>query len=436
MEGAPTPIPNAAGGEGGHGAARPDGVINRCNSNPKPPFPSSHVWLFPARALIKSTRHGPTHLLLTLLQHHCYPSLISTAAKHSVEKREMGWWKADPVPSPSQTSPPSIAPSSAPAVPAFTPLAKSTSACPVDPKAREVWLQKAKLQSKSQFQTQPIPDSHPPILSEAANTFAASPSSTQCSSDTITQYPHPQSSITSPLPKGFRPLSHDRVVSSIPRANPVASPNMPTTSPPSNSETETGADSTTGNWIYPSEHQFFTAVLRKNSLPTSSPDPSSLASTVPSIIPIHNAVNERAWALIKEWEGDSSASCGGPKLLSFRGLGAGPDEEPGLLGGLVGYARLFDPRTCLSPRARVRALGGYQAPFDRHDWVVERCGGEKVEYVIDFYQGKSKGNEGSAGGGLNFYLDVRPKLNSWEGWRMRGARLMGFEESKKGQKTV
>ena len=348
----------------------------------------------------------------------------------------MGWWKADPVPSPSQSSPPSVAPSSAPAVPAFAPSAKSTSACPVDPKTREIWLQQAKSQSKSQFQTQPIPNPHPPILSEAANTFAASPSSTQCSSDTITQHPHPQSSITSPLPKGFRPLSHDRVVSSIPRANPVASPNMSTTSPPSNSETETGADSTTGNWIYPSEHQFFTAVLRKNSLPTSSPDPSSLASTVPSIIPIHNAVNERAWALIKEWEGDSSASCGGPKLLSFRGLGAGPDEEPGLLGGLVGYARLFDPRTCLSPRARVRALGGYQAPFDRHDWVVERCGGEKVEYVIDFYQGKGKGNEGSAGGGLNFYLDVRPKLNSWEGWRMRGARLMGFEESTKGQKTV
>jgi cytochrome c heme-lyase len=207
------------------------------------------------------------------------------------------------------------------------------------------------------------------------------------------------------------------------------------TTTPSNSETETGSDPTTGNWIYPSEHQFFTAVLRKYSLPTSSPDPSSLASTVPSIIPIHNAVNERAWTLIKQWESDSSARCGGPKLLSFRGLGAGPDEEPGLLGGLVGYARLFDPRTCLSPRARVRALGGYQAPFDRHDWVVERCGGEKVEYVIDFYQGKSKGTGGPAGGGLNFYLDVRPKLNSWEGWRMRGSRFLGFEESAKQQKT-
>jgi cytochrome c heme-lyase len=223
------------------------------------------------------------------------------------------------------------------------------------------------------------------------------------------------------------------VISSIPRANPHASPSTPTLAAPSNSETETGSDTTTGHWIYPSEHQFFTAVLRKNSLPTSSPDPSSLASTVPAIIPIHNAVNERAWALIKQWEADSSARCGGPKLLSFRGLGAGPDEEPGLLGGLVGYARLFDLRTCLSPRARMRALGGYQTPFDRHDWVVERCDGEQVEYVIDFYQGKSKGASGQADNGLNFYLDVRPKLNSWEGWRMRGSRFLGFEDSRRRQ---
>ena len=347
----------------------------------------------------------------------------------------MGWWKADPSVSPSEPSEPSIAP---PPSTTNTPLAPSTesaSACPVDPKTRAIWLQQARPQSQIQSQALPLPDSHPPIPAEAANTFATSPSS-QCSSDTITQHAPPPSSKSSPLPKGFRPLSHDRVISSIPRANPLASsyPSTPS-APPSNSESETGADSTSGNWIYPSEHQFFTAVLRKNSLPTSSPDPSSLASTVPSIIPIHNAVNERAWTLIKQWEGDSSARCGGPKLLSFRGLGAGPDEEPGFLGGLVGYARLFDPRTCLSPRARVRALGGYQAPFDRHDWVVERCGGEKVEYVIDFYQGKSKGAVGPAGAGLNFYLDVRPKLNSWEGWRMRGARSLGFEQSAKQQKT-
>jgi len=43
--------------------------------------------------------------------------------------------------------------------------------------------------------------------------------------------------------------------------------------------------------------------------------------------------------------------------------------------------------------------------------------------VIDFYRGRGSGGEGA---GLSFYLDVRPKLNSWEGVRMRVGRLFGF----------
>ena len=30
----------------------------------------------------------------------------------------------------------------------------------------------------------------------------------------------------------------------------------------------------------------------------------------------------------------------------------------------------------------------YTPPFDRHDWVVDRCGTE-VRYIIDFYTGKT-----------------------------------------------
>lgn len=142
-----------------------------------------------------------------------------------------------------------------------------------------------------------------------------------------------------------------------------------------------------------------------------SSNPTELVSYISNIIPIHNAVNERAWAQIKEWEGDTSAACGGPKLLSFHGLGAG----------------------AISPKARMRSLMGYTEPFDRHDWVVERCGGQQVEYVIDFYQGKadprqlqqqSRGPKGETP--LNFHLDVRPKLNSFEGFRMRAERFVGW----------
>lgn len=37
-----------------------------------------------------------------------------------------------------------------------------------------------------------------------------------------------------------------------------------------------------------------------------------------------------------------------------------------------------------SPLARVRSWLGGPLPFDRHDWLVDRCGRE-VRYVIDFY---------------------------------------------------
>jgi cytochrome c heme-lyase len=74
----------------------------------------------------------------------------------------------------------------------------------------------------------------------------------------------------------------------------------------------------------------------------------------------------------------------------------------------------------LSPKARINSLLGYQEPFDRHDWVVDRCG-TKVDYLIDFYAGKP-----DAHGRPSFYLDVRPKLNSLEGVRMRILRGLGI----------
>jgi cytochrome c heme-lyase len=135
-------------------------------------------------------------------------------------------------------------------------------------------------------------------------------------------------------------------------------------------------------------------------------DPHALATSIGAIIPIHNAVNERAWSLIRSWEGNSSDSCGGPKLASFAGRGAGAQ----------------------TPRAKWKSwVEGKKEPFDRHDWVVERCKGERVEYVIDFYEGKGGG--GGGGGmdkNLNFFLDVRPKLNSVEGCRMRFERYWGL----------
>ncbi|KAI9371540.1 cytochrome c/c1 heme-lyase [Aspergillus egyptiacus] len=281
-------------------------------------------------------------------------------------------------------------PSTADAPPAAT--------CPVDHKAREAWLQQHKGASGAPH---PIPSDEPKSVS-----------------------------------KQQRPLSTDREVSSIPRAlnsdlkqPPSECPVVPSspysTSPtashgtPSNAESETGHDKSTGNWVYPSERQFFEALMRKGNTPGSVSSASELATAVASIIPIHNAVNERAWQQILEWESRAPSSdpgskkCGGPKLYSFRGLGSEPEF--------------------MSPRARFNSLMGYQSPFDRHDWVVERCGGERVEYVIDFYQGKSTGGGKGTGlaanagpGKLSFYLDVRPKLNTVEGCMMRMKRFAGL----------
>jgi len=123
------------------------------------------------------------------------------------------------------------------------------------------------------------------------------------------------------------------------------------------------------------------------------------------VVPIHNAVNEKAWAEIKAWEapyaGTGPGRCDGPRLHSFSGLSRK-----------------------MSPRARLNTLLGYSAPFDRHDWVVDRCG-KTIEYVIDFYAGRQD-QAGMAPGQVSFYLDVRPKLNTWEGVKMRVARGLGL----------
>ena len=66
------------------------------------------------------------------------------------------------------------------------------------------------------------------------------------------------------------------------------------------------------------------------------------------------------------------------------------------------------------------SLCSYSAPFDRHDWVVDRCG-TRLRYVIDFYTGHTGGPQSN---NLSFYLDVRPALDSWEGVRLRAQHFV------------
>ncbi|KAI5816082.1 cytochrome c/c1 heme-lyase, partial [Pyronema omphalodes] len=227
--------------------------------------------------------------------------------------------------------------------------------CPVDETARAKWLSQQALASNDTSKT-------------------ATPGKS-CDSSEIAA-----SSDTPPaLPSNHLGLGKVREVSTIPRANMDGS----------NSEhTAASVSSTSGNWIYPSEEMFFNAMKRKAFDPK--------AADMRTIVPIHNAVNERAWAEIKKWEeGYGSEKCGGPKLASFSG-----DSQK------------------LTPKARFFTLLGYHPPFDRHDWTVDRCG-QKIEYVIDFYSGKSDPKQPER---VSFYLDVRPKI-SVEGVKMRMGRF-------------
>jgi cytochrome c heme-lyase len=263
-------------------------------------------------------------------------------------------------------------------------------ACPVDEKTRQAWLK-----------------SNPTASWPGQKAAPLASSKNSCDSEAIDQTPPKTPANSEPQPgflnrlfsSGNAPaaapkernvegvhLGTQRVISTIPRATPVDGE----TDKPANSEKEGGV-SANGKWIYPSEKMFFEAMKRKGH----DSDPENMKT----IVPIHNAVNERAWKEIKEWEKPYGAEkeCGGPRLHSFLGLS-----------------------TSLSPKARMNMLLGYSRPFDRHDWVVDRCG-KKIEYIIDFYAGKDTGD-----GRLNFFLDVRPKLNTLEGWKMRAAKIVGL----------
>nr|XP_033772841.1 cytochrome c-type heme lyase isoform X2 [Geotrypetes seraphini] len=135
------------------------------------------------------------------------------------------------------------------------------------------------------------------------------------------------------------------------------------------------------NWVYPSEQMFWNAMLRKG---WRWKDEDITQEDMNNIIKIHNQNNEQAWKEILKWELLHAKECPcGPTLIRFGGK-----------------AKEY------SPRARIRSWMGYELPFDRHDWIVDRCG-TQVRYVIDYYDG------GKVNKDFQFtILDVRPAFDS------------------------
>jgi cytochrome c heme-lyase len=177
-----------------------------------------------------------------------------------------------------------------------------------------------------------------------------------------------------PSPGQETRLSTDRVSSSIPKAE---------------------TDST---WTYPSPQMFYNALKRKGKADDVD------EADMESVVAIHNSMNEGTWEEVLEWERRFHCDeCSNPTLRRFRG-------------------RPHD----LSPAARFRTLfRGYPAPFDRHDWVVDRCGKEDVRYIIDYYyREQTDGNDGP------IEIHVRPALDSpgaaWDRIRSSAARFQSL----------
>ncbi|XP_056155514.1 holocytochrome c-type synthase [Lampris incognitus] len=178
----------------------------------------------------------------------------------------------------------------------------------------------------------------------------------------------------------------------MPPPNQVPAPDQPFTLALSREESKIPRHGSGKKWVYPSEQMFWNAMLRKGwRWREDDLGPQDMTN----IIKIHNQNNEQAWQEILKWEALHANECPcGPSLKRFGGK-----------------AKEY------SPRARFRHWMGYELPFDRHDWIIDRCGKE-VRYVIDYYDGEINKDTYEFS-----ILDVRPAFDSLEAvWdRMRVA---------------
>ncbi|CAM9823870.1 unnamed protein product, partial [Ectocarpus sp. 4 AP-2014] len=201
------------------------------------------------------------------------------------------------------------------------------------------------------------------------------------------------------------PLSTSRQRSSIPKAefNPDHQPQK---------EAE--------KWVYPSEQQYYNAIKRKGY--------KASAADMPSTLAIHNAVNEKGWEMVQQWErAHAEAAATATPAAEGRGDGGGGVPAPKLL-------RFTGRPQDTSPKAWVKStLLGYRPPFDRHDWVVKRADGTEARYVIDFYAGKAPPGSSMP---VAMHLDVRPALDSYDGGPPLPCRGAGRFQERPGAAAV
>eukprot|EP00116_Pleurobrachia_bachei_P007500 sb/3467762/ len=143
------------------------------------------------------------------------------------------------------------------------------------------------------------------------------------------------------------------------------------------------------NWVYPSEQMFWNAMTRKGWKWRDEKEDVTPQS-ISEIIKIHNFNNEKAWHEILLWEKFYDEECGDPQLVKFQGR---PKD--------------------MSPKARfLTTFKSWPKPFDRHDWIVNRCGTE-VRYILDYYDVGFENSDDSV------LIDVRPAIDSFSAMKDR-----------------
>lgn len=174
----------------------------------------------------------------------------------------------------------------------------------------------------------------------------------------------------------------------MPPPNQRPAPDQPFPLPTARQKSTIPKSGAAENWEYPSQQMFWNAMLRKGWRWN---EDNLAPKDMDHIIRIHNANNEQAWQEILKWEAMRAEE--GHPMPRLKRFG--------------GKAKEY------SPRARIRSWLGYELPFDRHDWIVDR-NGQEVRYVIDYYDG------GKVNTDFQFtILDVRPALDSFQAFSDR-----------------
>lgn len=283
---------------------------------------------------------------------------------------------------------PRIAMSDSPDAAASVAARAKVGGCPVDHSkmSQEQWQQYAtqhqRLNSKRSephnASESSAPNQTAPVNTASSPATALISSKPVCTSDDIEQQ---QASLqhslvgdvfpsdSKPHPEQRFALSNKPLRSHIPKG---AAP-VPSSTDSHDKPTPTASDV----WVYPSPQRFYNAMRRKGW----SADERDMAA----VVSIHNTVNEQTWKQVMQYEQLHAHQCSTPKLLKFRG-------------------RPSDP----SPKARLMSAMGYTAPFDRHDWIVDRCG-DHHRYIIDFYAGPEVSLDGEPQKPA-MHIDARPDI--------------------------